>query len=148
MSSSNRAEKAEEARLAKVAQTLGMKRSEVIAVTDVDAGTVVTTFDGQRTLIAGDGTLTPYDGPAPAADAADRAVTATGRPRAGRRPKPGTPSGGESGGEPELSDEERAAAERARLQDEHRARQEVAGQLGDEPTGDTTPPAEDSGTTR
>ncbi|HEV2778552.1 MAG TPA: hypothetical protein VGX25_04055 [Actinophytocola sp.] len=48
------------------ARTLGMKEAEIVAVGELPgAGTVIETHDGQRTLVAADGSLSPYAGPVP-----------------------------------------------------------------------------------
>jgi hypothetical protein len=45
---------------AEAARALGMKDTEVVDVTDIDGGTVVTTHDGVQTLVAEDGTVHAY----------------------------------------------------------------------------------------
>jgi hypothetical protein len=48
---------------AEAARALGMKDTEVVDVTDIDGGTVVTTHDGVQTLVADDGTVHAYAEP-------------------------------------------------------------------------------------
>lgn len=52
------------------ARMFGMHRREIIDVTKHADGLVVTTHDGQRTLLAADGTTQPWTGelPVPAAE--------------------------------------------------------------------------------
>lgn len=62
---------------AAAAQLLGMKPTEIVAVGRIDGGAVVTTHDGQASLIRDDGTIaSPWDGPMPEPEDTDQVGSA------------------------------------------------------------------------